>query len=304
MIAHPDLPRDLAGFDDYLRAERGLALNTREAYARDLRRFAAWAEGGLRDVTTPTLGELARYVGFLQDERLDAPSIARHLASLRSFYRYLKLEERTATTTPKLLASPKLWERIPAVLSVSAVLTLLDAPRPGDRHFRRDRAILETLYATGCRATEVATLRVGDVHLANSYLKCRGKGNRERVVPLGRPAIAALSVHLGFVASAGAIATELPRDSALFNTRSGQAITRIGIWALVKKYSFRAGLASDVSPHTLRHSFATHLLTHGADLRAVQELLGHRSIATTQRYTHVDAARLKALHAKFHPRSG
>ena len=298
-----DLARDLVGFDDYLRAERGLSRNTREAYSRDLRRFAGWAEAGLRDGYAPTLGELARYVAFLQEERLDTASVARHLASLRSFYRFLKLEERTATGTPGLLASPKLWERIPAVLNAKAVEALLAAPRVGDKTFRRDRAILETLYATGCRASEVANLRVGDVQLDAAFLKCFGKGNKERVVPLGRPAVAALRAYLGETPHAGGERPELPRETPLFRTRSGKAISRIDLWALVKKYCRRAGLGVAVSPHTLRHSFATHLLANGADLRAVQELLGHSSIATTQRYTHVDAARLMAIHAKFHPRS-
>ena len=292
-----DFSHDLADFDDYIRAERGLSQNTRDAYARDLRRYAAWAETGLRDAYNPTLGELARYIAFLQEEQLDTPSVARHLASLRSFYRYLKLEERTATATPSLLASPKLWERVPAVLGPTAVESLLNAPRVGDKTFRRDRAILETLYATGCRASEVASLRVGDVHLDAAYLRCFGKGNRERIVPLGRPAIAAISAYLGGP-------PELPREMPLFRTRSGKALSRIDLWALVKKYCRRAKLPEDVSPHTLRHSFATHLLGNGADLRAVQELLGHSSIATTQRYTHVDTARLKAIHAKFHPRAG
>ena len=294
---NPDLARELAGFADYIRAERGLSQNTRDAYARDLRRFAAWAEAGLRDAYNPTLGELARYVAFLQEEQLDAPSVARHLASLRSFYRFLKLEEKTSTATPGLLASPKLWERVPAVLSPAAVEALLSAPRPGDKTFRRDRAILETLYATGCRASEVASLRVGDVQLDAAYLRCVGKGNRERVVPLGRAAIAALRLYLGGP-------PELPRETPLFRTRAGKALSRVDLWALVKKYCRRAKLPETVSPHTLRHSFATHLIANGADLRAVQELLGHQSIATTQRYTHVDAARLRAIHAKFHPRAG
>src|SRR6185437_730047 len=196
-----------------------------------------------------------------------------------------------------LLGSPKLWELIPQVLSPAAVDNLLQAPRPGDRFFLRDRAILETLYATGCRASEVMNLKIADLYLDSAFCKCHGKGSKQRVVPLGKPAIAALRAYLA------AHPEGLAKDRAnVFVSKSGRPLSRIFLWALVKKYCRRAALAGTVSPHTLRHSFATHLLSGGADLRTVQELLGHASIQTTQHYTHVDRDRLKAIHRQFHPR--
>jgi integrase/recombinase XerD len=213
------------------------------------------------------------------------------------FYKYLRLEERTDETAVELLGSPKLWPRIPQVLSPEAVDQLLAAPQAQDRFFHRDRAILETLYATGCRASEVSDLKIEDLHLDAAFLKCTGKGNKQRVVPLNRPAIAAIRTYLGEVRPAGS-----SQSGPVFISKSGRPLGRIVLWKLVKKYCQRAGLHADVSPHTLRHSFATHLLSGGADLRAVQELLGHASITTTQHYTHIDRGRLKQLHQKFHPR--
>ncbi len=215
------------------------------------------------------------------------------------FYRFLRLEERVQTTTVDLLSTPALWERIPQVLSPEAVERLLHDPQPGDRFCLRDRAILETLYATGCRASEVVGLRLNELHLDSAFLKCTGKGSKQRIVPLGRPALAALRTYLGEVRP-GLVHGEAPW---VFVSRGGKKLSREMLWVIVKKYVRRLGLNARVSPHTLRHSFATHLLSGGADLRAVQELLGHASIQTTQHYTHVDRDRLKAIHRQFHPRA-
>jgi integrase/recombinase XerD len=179
---------------------------------------------------------------------------------------------------------------------------LLAAPRPFDPYFRRDRALLELLYATGCRASEVSHLKMRDLHLNERYCMVSGKGNKERLVPLGAPAIAAIRLYLDAERSGLAQASRSgPAEWALL-TRRGRRLRREAIWELVKRYAQRAGAAAEVSPHTLRHSFATHLLAGGADLRQVQEMLGHASIATTQIYTHVDQTRLKKVHAQFHPR--
>ncbi|HEY1380504.1 MAG TPA: tyrosine recombinase [Gemmataceae bacterium] len=296
-----DLADDVRAFRHYLKAERGMADNTVLAYGRDLDRFTAWAAGGeLADHLKPTLRELARYVGHLHDEQLAPPSQARHLVALKMFYRFLRLEERGDPAAVELLSSPSLWDRIPHVLSPEAVEKLLAAPTPADRFFLRDRALLETLYATGSRASEVVGLRLADLHLGGEFCKCVGKGNKQRIVPLNPPAIAALTSYLGdarpgLVKAAG----EAPW---VFVSRGGRRLTREMVWVVVKKYVKRAGLSGRTSPHTLRHSFATHLLAGGADLRAVQELLGHANIRTTQHYTHVDRDRLKAIHKKFHPR--
>jgi integrase/recombinase XerD len=295
------LSEDLTAFRNYMTAERGMAKNTVLAYGRDLDRFAGWvAEGALGDYLRPGLRELADYLVRLRDEQLAPPSVARHLVALKMLYRFLRLEERTDESTVELLSSPALWERIPQVLSPENVEKLLAAPQEGDRFFLRDRALLETLYATGSRASEVVGLRLEDVYLDAAFLKCHGKGNKQRVVPLGRPALAALRAYLGDQRPA---LTRAAADAPwVFVSRGGRALTREMLWVIVKKYVRRAGLNPRVSPHTLRHSFATHLLSGGADLRTVQELLGHANIRTTQMYTHVDRDRLRSVHKKFHPR--
>lgn len=296
-----ELSEDLSAFHNYLRAERGMADNTLIAYRHDLERYSGWIdEGGVKDYRAPNLGELGRYIVFLREEDLAPSSIARHLVALKMFYRYLKLEERAQASAVELLSSPALWEKIPQVLSPEAVDRLLNAPAPGDRFFLRDRAILETMYATGCRASEVVGLKLADLYLDSAFCRCLGKGNKQRIVPLGRAAISALRVYLD---EARSDLTANKEASCVFLSRGGKKISREMLWVIVKKYVRRAGLSAKVSPHTLRHSFATHLLAGGADLRTVQELLGHSSIATTQIYTHVDRDRLKALHKRFHPRA-
>lgn len=299
-----ELQSDILAFRHYLKAERGMAENTVLAYTRDLDRYSQWVvEFRLANYLAPTLKDLARYIGFLNDEQLAAPSVARHLVSLRMFYRFLRLEERADPTAVDLLASPKLWERIPHVLSPEQVDQLLAAPWAADRFYLRDKALLETLYATGCRASEVVGLMTADLYLDGGFCKCTGKGSKQRVVPLGRPAIAALRSYLGEGRTQFVKSTEPGGPPHVFVSRSGKPISRITLWGLVKKYCLRANLPATVSPHTLRHSFATHVLAGGADVRVVQELLGHSSIQTTQHYTHVDRSRLKAMHAKFHPRA-
>ncbi|AWM42014.1 Tyrosine recombinase XerD [Gemmata obscuriglobus] len=302
-MGYSQLLADIVAFRDYIQSERGLAENTLLAYGRDLARYAHWVEQvQLPDYTHPTLKHLAAYVAFLHEEQLAAPSIARHLVALKMFYRFLQLEERASATTVNLLSSPNLWERVPQVLPPPAVETLITAPQPGDRFHLRDRAMLEVLYATGCRASEVVNLKLNDVYLDSGFCKCVGKGSKQRVVPLNRHAVTALRAYLGGGVDEGGRPAAGPE--VVFTSKTGRPLTRIHLWALVKKYCKRAGLPKTVSPHTLRHSFATHLLSGGADLRTVQELLGHASIATTQIYTHVDRDRLKALHRQFHPRGG
>ncbi|MCX7701862.1 MAG: site-specific tyrosine recombinase XerD [Gemmataceae bacterium] len=296
-----ELHQDIKAFQHYLSTERGAATNTLLAYGRDLERFAQWvAEGQLRDYRQPTLADFSRYLSRLREEGLQPSSIARHLVALKVFYRFLRLEQQTPSNVVELLASPTLWERIPQVLSPEAVEKLLRGPRPTDRFFLRDRAILETLYATGCRASEVVGLRLEDTHLDAGFVRCLGKGRKQRVVPLGRPAIAALRSYLTEFRPRLLRGAETPW---VFVSRGGKKLTREMLWVIVKKYVRRLGLPGKVSPHTLRHSFATHVLAGGADLRMVQEFLGHSNIRTTQNYTHVDRDRLRAIHRQFHPRA-
>ena len=295
------LASDLKAFRDYLTAERGMSPNTVLAYDRDLAKYRDWiAAGGLPDYLKPTVRELTHYLAHLKEAGLAAASIARNLIATKMFYRFLRLEERVEQNAVELLSSPRLWERIPQVLSPESVERLMLSPRNEDRFFLRDRALLETLYATGSRASEVVNLQLPDLHLESSFCKCVGKGNKQRVVPLGAKAISALKVYLQD--QRPLLTQGSPDNPWVFVSKGGRRLTREMLWVLVKKYVRRAGLNAKVSPHTLRHSFATHLLAGGADLRAVQELLGHANIRTTQHYTHVDRSRLQAVHRQFHPR--
>jgi integrase/recombinase XerD len=291
--------RQIDSFVDYLRSECHLSENTVAAYHRDLRRFYGWLAG--RRIPQLTIQELADYANWLHQRNLAPASIARHLASLRIFFRYLQLEGLLRDNLAELLGSQKLWERVPHVLSASMVERLLESPQPGEGLWRRDRALLELLYATGCRASELSNLKTQDVHLDESYCLCHGKGDKQRLVPLGRRAIEAVRDYLKLERPT-LVSHVSPAPRWLLVSRRGLRLRRERIWELFKRYAAFAGVPADMSPHTLRHSFATHLLSGGADLRQVQEMLGHASIATTQIYTHVDPTRLKAVHKQFHPR--
>jgi integrase/recombinase XerD len=300
-VHYTALSDDITAFRNYLKAERGMAANTVLAYGRDLDRFAGWvAQGGLKDYLTPSIRDLSHYLSQLRDDGLAPASSARHLVALKMFYRFLRLEERAHPSAVELLSSPALWERIPQVLSPESVEKLLAAPVAAERFYLRDRALLETLYATGSRASEVVGLKLADLYLDSGFCKCLGKGSKQRVVPLGRPAVEALRVYLGDLRPR--LVRAVPDAPHVFVSRGGRGLTREMLWILVKKYARRAGLSAKVSPHTLRHSFATHLLAGGADLRTVQELLGHANIRTTQHYTHVDRERMLKIHRRFHPR--
>jgi integrase/recombinase XerD len=271
-----------------------------EAYNRDLRRFREWLAG--RQVPELTIQQLSDFAAWLHTHNLAPASIARHLASLKVFFRYLQLEGILQENLAELLGSQRLWERIPKVLSPQMVNRFLTAPNTDDTHWHRDRAILELLYATGCRASELSNLKTRDVHLDEAYCRCHGKGDKERIVPLGRMGAEAVREYLDTDRPLLAARCATPPEWLILSRR-GRRLRREAIWELVKKYAARAGISPDISPHTLRHSFATHLLAGGADLRQVQEMLGHASIATTQIYTHVDQSRLKRVHRKFHPRA-
>ena len=295
-----DAARWQVDFADYLRSECHLAVNTVEAYARDLRRFYAWL--GKRRLTELRVSDLAGYPAWLGEQGLAPKSIVRHVASLKVFFRFLQLEGALSDNQAELLGSQKLWQRVPEVLSERQVEQLLTAPRKTDPWWLRDRAILELLYATGARVSELATLKCRDLHLQERYVVCHGKGDKQRIVPLGDQAIDAVRRYLEEQRPRLAARRENASEWLILSPR-GAPLRRERIWELIKKYAARAGMPSEISPHSLRHSFATHLLAGGADLRQVQELLGHASIATTQIYTHVDHTRLKAVHQAFHPRA-
>jgi len=287
-------------FADYIRTECHLATNTVEAYRRDLARFFKWL--GSRRMQSMSVSELSGYPAWLAEQTLAPKSVTRHVASLKVFFRYLQLEGAITDNQADLLGTQKLWQKVPQVLSVAQVEELLAAPRAADGLWLRDRAILELLYATGCRVSELSSLKMRDLHLSERYCICHGKGDKQRVVPLGRRAILAIERYLKDERSKLA-ARRSPLSEAVILSPRGAALRRERIWELIKKYAIRAGVPAEISPHSLRHSFATHLLAGGADLRQVQEMLGHASIATTQIYTHVDHSRLKKVHQQFHPRA-
>lgn len=284
----------------YLETECGLAENTLKAYGRDLTAFLNWFNAfGPKNVLQIDLKCLSSYLNHLHKQDLKASSIARHLVSIKMFFRYLVLEEVIEESAAELLASPKLWEYLPQVLSPDKVDELLNEPQRGDLYPIRDRAILSMMYATGCRASELCDFQLQHLNLTEGFCRCLGKGNKERLVSLNSIAVNRIQMYLDRTREEKSILRE---SDYLFLSRSGQQLTRMAIWNLVNKYAQRIGCASKVSPHTLRHSFATHMLAGGAEIRALQEMLGHASIRTTQIYTHVEHSRLKAIHAKHHPR--
>lgn len=287
-------------FLSYLRGECHLADNTIQAYGNDLKRFMQWCGG--RRFADLKIAELSDYVGWLHRQNLAPASVARNVVALRTFFKYLQLEGVLEENVADLLATQKMWERVPKVLSARQVEAFLMAPRKTDRYWQRDRALLEVLYATGCRASEVCNLRLRDIHFTERQLRCEGKGGKQRIVPLGRRAIEAIQLYMDDLRPTLIRSAAQPPES-LFLSRTGRGIERIQLWRLVKRYAARVGIDPQVSPHTLRHSFATHLLAGGADLRLVQEMLGHASIQTTQIYTHVDHSRLKKVHTTYHPRA-
>jgi integrase/recombinase XerD len=286
-------------FLDYVRHERALAENTQAAYRRDLRDFQEWL--GSRAAATLSVRDLGDYFAALAKKGLARASIARQAATLRTFYSFLQLEGVITESPAELLTAAKRDDAMPGTLSSAQVDRLLAGPEAKTPVGLRDRALLELLYATGCRASEVSAMRLSDVHLAESFCTCRGKGDKERVVPLGRRAIAALAAWIEGPRKAFATRAGSQPAWVILSSR-GNRLSRMRIWEVVREHAAVAGIPRDVGPHTLRHSFATHLVAGGVDLRHVQEMLGHASIATTQRYTHVDAGRLKSVHEKFHPR--
>ncbi|MCD0460909.1 site-specific tyrosine recombinase XerD [Roseiconus lacunae] len=287
-------------FLNYLRGECHLADNTVSAYGRDLTRFIEWL--GERRLDAIRVGDLTDFMACLLDSKLAPASVSRAVVAVRTFFKYLQLEGIVTENPAELLAAQKLWQRVPGVLTRRQVDAFLGAPRKIDTFWQRDKAMLEVLYATGCRASEVCTLRLQDLSLDQKYLKCTGKGGKQRMVPIGCKAIEAIKFYCETLRDELAVKRD-HQHNELFLSRNGRPLDRIQLWRLVKFYARRAGIESDISPHSLRHSFATHLLAGGADLRQVQEMLGHASIQTTQIYTHVEHSRLKKVHQQFHPRA-
>jgi len=292
---------DIDGFIAFIDLERGLSRHTRENYQRDLDQAATWlARENVADWRTVSAAQAGEWLHSLSRAEFAVASLARKLTALRVFARHLMREKLRGDDFTALLAGPKLGRRLPGTLSVDEVTRLLAAPIGGDPAALRDRALLELFYSSGLRVTELGGLILQQVDLEQGFLRVFGKGSKERVVPIGGRACTAIATYL----SAGRPHFVKTRTgSQLFLSNRGGALSRITLWYIVKKHARRAGITQNVKPHLLRHSFATHLLSGGADLRAIQEMLGHASIATTQIYTAVEPQRLLDQHAKFHPRN-
>lgn len=290
-------------FMDYLTLERGLSANTRLGYGHDLSEFLAFlsrkGRAGIQEVVRRDI------VDFLMESKqkgLAAPSLARRLVAIKVFFRHLSREGLLAANVVDAMDSPRLWKILPPTLSIEEVDRLLAAPDVSTPRGLRDRAILETFYATGLRVSELAGLALESLHFDAEYVRCVGKGDKERVVPIGHRAIAAVQAWLergrpAYAAKGGGA------SRAVFLSRTGKPLSRVTLWRHIRAYARQAGIRKEISPHVLRHSFASHLLANGASLRVIQEMLGHADISTTQIYTHVDQSRLQSVHHQYHPRA-
>jgi integrase/recombinase XerD len=294
------LGQNIKDFLNYLAVEAGLSENTILAYGRDLESFLKYCKSKkVRRLGQIRPALIQNYLVILSKKSRAESSIKRYLAAVRMFLRFAKLTGLAEDEFSAILEGPKLWQKLPVVCNKQQVINLIDAPCPDEPFYLRDKAMLELLYATGIRASELAGLRCSDLNLDIGYLRCLGKGNKERVIPVGKAAVAATVEYLRNLRPK--LTSQFSADFLLLS-RTGRPMGRIEIWRLIKKYAIRAGMPRNLTVHTLRHCFATHLLAGGADLRSVQEMLGHADIATTQIYTHVDHERLREIHKKFHPR--
>ncbi|MBI5145393.1 MAG: site-specific tyrosine recombinase XerD [Candidatus Omnitrophica bacterium] len=287
-------------FLNYLSVERGLAQNTITSYQKDLKCYINFLKSrSIDSLSRTTRDNIINFMLFQKDKGLAPNSISRRLAAIKVFYRFLNRERILKTDPSGLIESPKLWKKIPQTLSLNEVETLLSQPNIRDKQGIRDKAILETLYATGMRVSEAANLKLDNVNLDIGFLRCIGKGNKERIVPLGKKAIISIKRYLEV---SRPWFLKKKESEFLFLSRFGKRISRQSLWKIMRRYAREARIKKPIRPHILRHSFATHLLERGADLRSVQEMLGHANIATTQIYTHINKDRLKTIHRMFHPR--
>ena len=306
-------------FLNYLSVERGLAKNTIVSYRQDLNSYVDFiARLNIAALSKITKNDIISFMLNQKDKGVSINSIARRLAAVRMFHRFLVRERILKSDPTSLIDSPKLWRKIPDALSLNEVNALIAQPDIRDKQGIRDKAILETLYATGMRVSEAVNLKVDNVNLDIGFLRCIGKGNKERVIPLGKKAVNSIQRYLKItrpyllnpvrntkaLKKEGEISNGVKKKESefLFLNRFGKKISRQSIWKIIKRYAKAARIKKPIKPHTLRHSFATHLLERGADLRSVQEMLGHSNISTTQIYTHINKDRLKTIHRMFHPR--
>lgn len=284
----------IESFIDYLTIERGLSPNTLQAYRRDLCQFRDWLKKEFLQVDSALIGN---YLATLREKGNKSRTLNRKLSVMRMFYKFLYTEGKTDHNPVEGVSSPRLGRKIPSFLSEKEVEALLEAPPIDEQYGSRDRAILEVVYGAGLRISELINLNLTDLNLKGGWVKVLGKGSKERIVPLGREACRWVRIYLR------KRRIETTDKLSLFCNRYGKRLSRQACWKIIKKYSQKAGITKKISPHTLRHSFATHLLSRDADLRFVQELLGHTNISTTQIYTHITQERLKKVYKKYHPRA-
>jgi integrase/recombinase XerD len=278
-------------FISWLKVEKAYSPNTLAAYRRDLEKFAQY------DLTPE---DIASFIRHLSKMGMASSTVSRHLASIKSFCHFLAVEGVIDSDPSGEVSFPKASKKLPKALSPSDTQILVEAPVKRDKYSLRDRAIMEVLYGTGIRASELIGLKIDDINMDAGFIRCMGKGSKERIVPAGKPALDAVRLYLNLSRKR---LLKKKTSQALFLDRKGSALTRQGLWFIIKKYVKITGVKGSSSPHTFRHSFATHLLEKGADLRSVQEMLGHSNIATTQIYTNVSRERLKKVYKESHPRA-
>ncbi len=289
----------LSHFLNYISVEKGLSKNTIESYERDIKKYISYLKDQNIDFINTARMDIISYLSYLNKDGLSPASAARNIVSLRSFYKFLLSEKEISSDPTENIELPKRWNRLPKTLAYDEIERLITHNKGNDPSGIRDDAMIELLYASGLRVSELVSLRINNVNLEAGYLITIGKGKKERIVPIGEVALEKIQKYL-FSGRAGLLKGRA--SDYIFVTWSGRPMTRQGFWKLIKKYAKEAGVKKPFSPHTLRHSFATHLLERGADLRAVQMMLGHSDISTTQIYTHVTRERLKKVHSEYHPR--
>jgi integrase/recombinase XerD len=291
----------ISAFLTHARVEKGLAANTVSAYRRDLVKFGGFAQKHKLPLETVSRNDLVDFLAELYRQKLDSKSVARHLVSLRNFFRFAQVQELVSADPAMHLESPKIRRALPGHLRLEEVERLLAQPDSKTPLGLRDRAMLEVLYSAGLRVSELVGLHVNDVDTKVGCVRCIGKGDKERIVPLGKKALGTVEKYLR--SARGQLIGKAVGCAALFVNRRGRALSRVGVWKILSSYGRRAGFRVALTPHMLRHSFATHLLERGADLRSVQLMLGHADISTTQIYTHVVEERLKQIYKAHHPRA-
>ena len=293
----------LEDYIHFIQVERQLSVNTLASYRRDLESYVQYLQQaeGMNDFRRVERATILRHLEQLRMQGKTSRTVARHISSIRSFHQFLLREKRAETDPTVHLEMPIIEQKLPNVLSIQEIEAILLAPDRSKPQGKRDVAMLELLYGSGMRISELISLDLADIHLTMGFVRVFGKGGKERIVPLGKSAITALAAYLD--GARGQLQGKYPKSEAFFINQRGKRLTRQGCWKLMKEHALKAGIKHELTPHTLRHSFATHLVENGADLRAVQEMLGHADISTTQIYTHISKTRLSEVYKQYHPRA-